>query len=165
VRGLVFYSRRTIVLRIPLTTRSQEWISGRSLAGIVGSNPTGGAMDVCLVWLMCVLSCRCLCNGRSLVQSSPTEYVALSVIRCNNNPLHLQWVGKRRQTKKEYLSEKKNSWTYLTNADRYYTQAHSGIWLCPLDVLQIGSQSSIPLFHLTRIVLHNINQTNTYFLT
>jgi len=28
--------------------------SGRSLAGIVGSNPTGG-MDICLLWVSCVV--------------------------------------------------------------------------------------------------------------
>ena len=34
--------------------------------------------------------------------------VSLSVIRCNNNPLHLQWVGRRGQTKKERKKEKKD---------------------------------------------------------
>jgi hypothetical protein len=53
----------------------------------------------------CVLSGRGLCGGRSLVQSSPTECVceSFSVIRCDNNPLHLQWVGRREQTKKEII--------------------------------------------------------------
>jgi hypothetical protein len=37
--------------------RSKAWVSGHSLAGIVGSNPAGG-MDVCL---LCVV--RCLCDG------------------------------------------------------------------------------------------------------
>ena len=36
-------------------------------------------------------------TGRSLVQTSPTEniYVTLNVLKCNNNPLHLQWVGRK----------------------------------------------------------------------
>ena len=33
---------------IPVAARSKAWVYGRSPAGIVGSNPTGG-MDVCLL--------------------------------------------------------------------------------------------------------------------
>ena len=33
---------------IPVAARSKAWVCGRSLSGIVGSNPTGG-MDVCVV--------------------------------------------------------------------------------------------------------------------
>jgi hypothetical protein len=33
---------------IPVAARSKAWVYGRSLAGIVGSKPTGG-MDVCVV--------------------------------------------------------------------------------------------------------------------
>ena len=33
---------------IPVTARSKAWVCGRSLAGIVGSNPAVG-MDVCLL--------------------------------------------------------------------------------------------------------------------
>jgi hypothetical protein len=33
---------------IPAAARSVAWVHGRSLAGIVGSNPAGG-MDVCLL--------------------------------------------------------------------------------------------------------------------
>jgi hypothetical protein len=42
-------------------------------------------------------------TGLSLVQRSPTECVcmSLSVIRCNNNPVHLQRAGTRGQAKKE----------------------------------------------------------------
>jgi hypothetical protein len=32
---------------IPGAARSKAWVYGRSLAGIVGSNPAGG-MDICL---------------------------------------------------------------------------------------------------------------------
>jgi hypothetical protein len=31
---------------IPMAARSEAWVCGHSLAGIVGSNPSGG-MDVC----------------------------------------------------------------------------------------------------------------------
>jgi hypothetical protein len=35
-------------LPIPVAVRSMAWVYGRSLTGIVGSNPTGD-MDVCLL--------------------------------------------------------------------------------------------------------------------
>jgi hypothetical protein len=36
---------------VTVTARSKAWVCGRSLAGIVGSNPTGG-MDVCVVFVV-----------------------------------------------------------------------------------------------------------------
>jgi hypothetical protein len=45
---------------IPVAARSKAWVSGRSLAGIAGSNPTSG-MDVCRK--CCVLSGSSLCVG------------------------------------------------------------------------------------------------------
>ena len=33
---------------MPVAARSKAWVCGRSLAGIAGSNPTGG-MEVCLL--------------------------------------------------------------------------------------------------------------------
>jgi len=38
----------------PVAARSNEWVCGRSLAGIVGSNPAGGT-DVCFLCLLCVV--------------------------------------------------------------------------------------------------------------
>jgi hypothetical protein len=38
----------------PVAVRSKAWVFGRSLDKILGSNPTGG-MDVCLLWLLCVI--------------------------------------------------------------------------------------------------------------
>ena len=55
-----------------------------------------------------VLSSRGLCN-RPI--SRPEEsyqmyvYVSLYVVTCNSNPLHLQWVDRRGQTKKEIVIE------------------------------------------------------------
>jgi len=46
-------------LSISVAARSKEWVCGRSLAGISGSNPVGG-MEVCLLWVLCVV--RCLCD-------------------------------------------------------------------------------------------------------
>jgi hypothetical protein len=65
---------------LPVTVRSQAWVCGRALAGIVGSNPTGG-MDVCLVQCLCC-QVEVPATGRSLVQRSPTDCgVCLSVIK------------------------------------------------------------------------------------
>jgi hypothetical protein len=50
------------------------------------------------------VSCECCvllqvqasATGRSHVQGSPTSAsVSLCVITCNNNPLHLQWLGRK----------------------------------------------------------------------
>jgi hypothetical protein len=38
-----------LIFPIPVAVRSKEWVCGRSLTGIVGSNPAWG-MDVCLLW-------------------------------------------------------------------------------------------------------------------
>jgi hypothetical protein len=44
----VYLSRVYFIKPIPVAVRSKAWVYGRSLAGIAGSNPTGG-MDVCVV--------------------------------------------------------------------------------------------------------------------
>jgi len=82
---------------IPVATRSKAWVCGRSLAETAGSNPTGGYGCLSIVTVACC-QVEVSATGRSLVQRSPTECVvcvcvcvcvSLSVIRCNNNPLHL----------------------------------------------------------------------------
>ena len=60
---------------IPVAARSKAWVYGRSLAGIVGSNHTGG-MDVCEC---CVLTGRCLCDGL-ITRPEESYQVCLSVI-------------------------------------------------------------------------------------
>jgi hypothetical protein len=55
-----------------VAARSKAWVCGRSLAGIVGSNPAEG-MDVCLLKI-CVLSGRGLCFG--LIISPDMSYRA-----------------------------------------------------------------------------------------
>jgi len=39
---------------IAVTARSKAWVCGRSLAGIMVSDPAGG-MDVFLLWVLCVV--------------------------------------------------------------------------------------------------------------
>jgi hypothetical protein len=48
------YRPNTHLTPVPVATRSKAWVCGRSLAGIVGSNPAGG-MDVFLCWVLCVV--------------------------------------------------------------------------------------------------------------
>jgi hypothetical protein len=43
-----------IIVPIPVVARFKAWVYGRSPAGNVGSNPAGG-MDVCLLWVLCVV--------------------------------------------------------------------------------------------------------------
>ena len=71
------------------------------LAGIAASNPTGG-MDVLFIVNVVCFQVEISATGQSLVQRRPTECVcvcvcvSVSVVRCNNNPLHLQWVDSKR---------------------------------------------------------------------
>jgi hypothetical protein len=44
----LFWGKYKQYMPIPVAVRSKAWVFGRFLAGIAGSNPTGG-MDVCLL--------------------------------------------------------------------------------------------------------------------
>ena len=66
-------------LPIPVAARSKAWVHGRSLAGIAGSNPSGG-MDVCLVCVLCVVRQRSL---RLAEHSSRGVLPGVSVFECD----------------------------------------------------------------------------------
>ena len=57
---LIFKGTKFRLQPIAVAARSKAWVCGRSLGGIVGSNPSG-SMDVCCV--CCVLLGRGLCVG------------------------------------------------------------------------------------------------------
>jgi len=57
---------------MPVAARSKAWVYGRSLAGIVGSNPAEGK-EVCLLWVLCAVQVEVSATGQSLVQRSPAE--------------------------------------------------------------------------------------------
>jgi hypothetical protein len=46
--SVVITEECNVMVPIAVAVRSKAWVCGRSLAGIVGSNPTEG-MDVCLL--------------------------------------------------------------------------------------------------------------------
>ena len=60
----------------------------------------------CLLWMRCVVQVHASATGRSLVQGSPTECVCVHVcvIRLNNNPVHVQWVGRKGRTKRNQIT-------------------------------------------------------------
>jgi len=65
---------------VPVAARSKEYVCGRSPAEIVGSNPTGG-MEVCVFWVLCVLSGRGLCG--ELIPRSEESYRLWYVVVCD----------------------------------------------------------------------------------
>jgi hypothetical protein len=54
-----------------MAARSKAWFCGRSLAGIVGSNPAEG-MDICLLWVVCC-HVEVSASDWSLIWTSPTQ--------------------------------------------------------------------------------------------
>jgi hypothetical protein len=107
ISGLNHYSL------VPVSARSKVWVCGPSVARIVGSNLAGLWIPV---FCECfVLSGRGPCVGLiTRPEESYRVYVCVcvcvcvwaSVIRCNNNSLHLQWVGRGGQTKKKRQRKK-----------------------------------------------------------
>jgi hypothetical protein len=84
-----------------LKNKSKTWVCRYSIAE--GSNSVGG-MDASFFWTLRVI--KGLCNGPiPRPEESYQVCVSMSVIRCNNNPLHLQRVGRKGQNKKEREKE------------------------------------------------------------
>jgi hypothetical protein len=63
---------RKCTLPISVAVQSKAWVCGRSLAGIVGSNPAGAWKSLSLVSVVCC-QVEVSASGWSLVQRSPTE--------------------------------------------------------------------------------------------
>jgi hypothetical protein len=107
--GSGHFEEKRSILQIPVVPRSKAWVSSRSLAWNLGSNPAG-SMEICLLWVLCVVRYRGLCVR--LISHPEDSYrvcvrVLLNVIGCNNNALHLRLVGRRRlesERKKENTS-------------------------------------------------------------
>jgi hypothetical protein len=52
-----FYTSNSINVPIPMVSRSKAWVFGRSLAGIVGSNPARGNGCLSVVDVVCCQVC------------------------------------------------------------------------------------------------------------
>ena len=74
---------------IPVAARSKTSVCGRTLAGMVGSNPTGD-MDVCLLWLLCVVMCKSLRRFDHSSRGVILNVVCLSAI---SKPQHWEGLG------------------------------------------------------------------------
>ena len=72
--------RNKVPVPVPVAARSEVWVCGRSPAEIAGSNPTG-VMDVCLLWVLCVLLGRGLCD--ELITHPEESYRLWSVVECD----------------------------------------------------------------------------------
>jgi hypothetical protein len=83
----IVYVVENVLAPIPVAARSNAWVCGRSLVGIASSNPSWG------MGVFRVLSG--LCDGQIPRPEESYRVCALvSVIRCNNNPLNVQWLGR-----------------------------------------------------------------------
>ena len=69
-----YYKDYDLFSLVPIAARSEAWVCGSSLAGIVGSNPAGG-MDVCLLWVLC-------CVDRGLRVADHSSRVVLVIEVC-----------------------------------------------------------------------------------
>ena len=79
-------------MAIPVAARSKAWVCGRSLAGIMGLNPAGG-MDVCLLWVLCVVRQRSLRRADHSSREVLPSVVCLNVIMNPDNKEALAYWG------------------------------------------------------------------------
>ena len=96
----------TIWRPIPVAAYSKAWVCGCSRVGIVSSNPTGG-MDVCLLWVLCVVRW-------SLRRADHSYRGVLPNVACLNvivKPRKVRpWPG---IGSKRYRGKKKNIWRHI----------------------------------------------------
>jgi hypothetical protein len=88
-RSKLWVCGRSPAWTISVAARYKLWVWGRSLAGVAGSNPTGGAwMSVCCE--CCLLSGRVLCDG--LIARPENSYRLRYVVLCDLRNL-VNWDG------------------------------------------------------------------------
>jgi hypothetical protein len=95
-----------------VATLSKVWVCGSLLSWDCRFESLRG-VDICLLWIFCDL-CKGLCNAPI---PRPEDFyrvcVIACVIRCNSNPRHVQWFGRRGQNKKETYSSNNYAITIL----------------------------------------------------
>ena len=79
-----------------LAMRSKAWVCGRSLAVGLRLRFPPRSMDVCLLGLLCIVCDEPIRHSEESYRARLCGCVSLSVIKCNNNPLHQQCVGRKR---------------------------------------------------------------------
>jgi hypothetical protein len=112
--------------------RSKVWFCYRSLAGIGGSNPTGG-MALCLLWVLCLVQVEVPATGGSLVRRSPTERGA--------SECDLVTSKMRRPTPSNHGWKNYKNLKYLVRSTKYKTAFQLALSTC------IISKCSYFVFH------------------
>ena len=79
-----------LILCQPVAERSKVWVCGRSLAGIVGSNPGGGQGCLSLVSVVC---CQVEVSASGCRPDHSSRGVLPSVVRLSVIMKRQQWVG------------------------------------------------------------------------
>jgi hypothetical protein len=139
------------LLLIPVTARSKTWVCGRSLAGIVGSNPARG-MEVCLLWVLCVVNYGYLrrtdLSSRGVL---PTVVRSLCVIYKSpewggHNP---RWAAAPRE-KTKYIS------TLYSDQGRDNDIPYSCTLRSGLTLLHVAAVTELQIVFLTVVVKQTI---------
>ena len=122
------------VCRVPVAMRSEGWVLAACLLGLLVLILLGAWMDICALWVLFVVRLSLLW------QSDPSSrevllsvYVSLSVVKCNNNPLHLS--RKRSENKKERKKKERKFrfvWAYQVGGNTVFTA------LVPFTVEAVG---------------------------
>ena len=97
-----------------MAARSKAWVCGLSFAGIAGSNPAGG-MDVCLLWVLCVVRLRSLRGAGHSSRGDLPSVVCLSML--DNEETLTHW-GCCAMGKKTHLQ------SFVYNTVTYYGLLH-----------------------------------------
>jgi hypothetical protein len=89
-------------------------------------------VDICRLYVLWVVQVEVFENDRPLVQSSPTDCVCVCVsvwaVRCSNDPLHLQWGGRRDMTTKSNKPSAYLTCTLQLNVNSLLTKTRRLVW-------------------------------------
>jgi hypothetical protein len=110
-----------VLLLIPVAERSKAWVWSRSPAGIAGLNPAGD-MDVCLLWVLCVVRHRSLRRADHSsrgVQPTVVRPCVWSRNLKNEEAKTRKWVVKA--SKEEEEEEEEECYYYLLLLCRIFT--------------------------------------------
>ena len=144
--GFVFLIPKLEDAPFPSVINLCYWIAGRSRwpRGLWRSTAAARLLRLRVrmpprAWMSVSLSVVC-CAGRGLCEGAdpsstgvlPSVCVSVSVIRCNNNPLHLQWVGRSRQSKKEELVSSAEQYTSVDTVP--CSSLETAMWLPLLEL-------------------------------